>query len=283
VESLHFTIGDITVQFTVPQEQGEFPLPEPYVHFTSDRTPDVTIAVHTDFSTLNGAKAEKIFDTGPSWSLSRYREQNVVHTMFVDALCDRDYSHVDIYPLAEPEEVISGPVFLAYPLPEIIMINLLARHDGVLLHACGIIDQDKGILFCGMSGAGKSTLANIWQQESKSVILSDDRIIVRKVNGTYMMYGTPWHGEAGHCSARSVPLSKIFFIEHGQENQEQDISRTEAVSHMVTRSFSPLWDKDGMAQTLAFLDNMSQQIPCARLGVVPDGRIIEYVRTTLKG
>lgn len=282
VASLHFTIGDITTEFAVPHDYGEFSLPAPYRHFVTDLAKDVTVTVRTDFSPLNGSIREKLFDTGPNWSLFRLENQYIIQTMFVDAFCEPDYSNIDIYPRREPEEVIPHPAFLAYPLPEIVMINLFARHGGVLLHSCGIVHQGEGILFCGMSGAGKSTLANIWQQEKDTIVLSDDRIIVRKINAQYMMYGTPWHGEAGHCSSLNAPLSRIFFIEHASENQLRDISRPEAVSHLVTRSFPPLWNNEGMSQTLEFLDNMTLKIPCTTLGFVPDGHVIECVKNSLK-
>jgi ABC-type nitrate/sulfonate/bicarbonate transport system ATPase subunit len=60
------------------------------------------------------------------------------------------------------------------------MVNYLAQSDSMIVHACGVDYEGKGILFVGESGAGKSTLTKIWNQEPGVEILSDDRIIVRK-------------------------------------------------------------------------------------------------------
>ena len=159
------------------------------------------------------------------------------------------------------------------------MINLLCRDQGILLHACGIADSGEGILFCGMSGGGKSTLANIWKDEKGAIVLSDDRIIVRSIGGHLIASGTPWHGEAGHCSLERIRVRKIFFIEHAKKNRVKNLSRTEIVSNLLIRSFPPLWDKAGMGRTLEFVDTLSQQIPCYSMGFVPDHRVIEFARS----
>ncbi|MBW2646980.1 MAG: hypothetical protein JRE23_12565, partial [Deltaproteobacteria bacterium] len=220
---------------------------------------------------------KKIFDSGPNWSLYRGGGRYILRTILQEAIFDPDFRSADLYTLSEQDDS-SIPKFFVYPLHEILMINLLCKDEGILLHACGIIDKEEGILFCGMSGGGKSTLANIWKDKKGVVVLSDDRIIVRGIDGNLMAFGTPWHGEAGHCSHERVRLRKIFFIEHAEKNWVKKISRTKAVSNLLIRSFPPLWDREGMARTLEFVDTLSREIPCYALGVVPDDRVIDFVR-----
>ncbi|MBU4491984.1 MAG: hypothetical protein KKD69_05930, partial [Euryarchaeota archaeon] len=57
------------------------------------------------------------------------------------------------------QNLFSDP--LGYPLNQILMIILLSRSKGALLHACGIYDRGSGYLFSGISGHGKSTIAKI--------------------------------------------------------------------------------------------------------------------------
>ena len=52
------------------------------------------------------------------------------------------------------------------PTIELLLMHYLAQERGVILHACGIVIDDRGILFLGESGAGKSTLATMWDQEN---------------------------------------------------------------------------------------------------------------------
>ena len=88
---------------------------------------------------------------------------------------------------------------------------------GVELHACGVIDGGRGLLFIGNSGDGKTTTARLWQNETAEIV-SDDRVIVRAENGGWTMYGTPWHGEADICSAASAPLHRIYVLDKSARN-----------------------------------------------------------------
>ena len=94
-----------------------------------------------------------------------------------------------------------GANALEYPLDELLMVNLLARGRGVEVHACGVEDSDgRGYLFVGQSGAGKTTIARLCENAGGAQVLSDDRIILRSLDGRIWMYGTPWQGEAEFAS-----------------------------------------------------------------------------------
>lgn len=175
----------------------------------------------------------------------------------------------------------SGLPFLAdplgYPLDELLMINFLSHHRGILCHSLGLSDYKNGFLFSGSSGAGKSTLANLWKDQKNIALLSDDRIIIRKKDGRFMIYGTPWHGDAGVASPDSAPLNKIFFIQHAKKNYCRDVKPMDAAARLLVRSFPTFWDKKGMEFTLQFIDEIVRNIPCYELGFVPDKSIVDYV------
>ena len=161
------------------------------------------------------------------------------------------------------------------------MMNLLCLGSGVLLHACGVSDHGRGLLFVGSSGAGKSTMADLWKNGEGVTILSDDRVIVREKEGRFWAYGTPWHGDARLCSAESVPLEAIFLIRHGGENSIMRLGEArKAVSSLLVRSFPTFWNAEGMAFTLEFLHRMSQAVPCYDLGFMPDKSVVQLVRST---
>ena len=276
MSDLQFNVGGFTISMYCPGNDGDVMLPNAYRHFLSEKAPDVFLKVHPD-RVFFYRRREKIFHSGPNWRLYRSGEKYIVRTMFQEGIFDPDFRSGDLYALRKRGGFFNFQYF-AYPLHEILMIHLLCRDQGLLLHACGIVDKGDGILFCGMSGGGKSTLANIWEDQTGNMVLSDDRVIVRMIDGCVTAFGTPWHGEAGHASPEMARLRKIFFIEHAEKNWAKKLSRTEAVSHLMTRSFPPLWDRDGMIRTLEFADILSQKIPCYGLGFVPDNRIIEFVR-----
>src|SRR3989449_11671129 len=125
------------------------------------------------------------------------------------ASVDRGFTAGEVW-LHQPYFPSGLPVHpLEYPLDELLLIHLLAAGRGVEVHACGVVAPNgQGYLFVGQSGAGKTTMARLWQkaQAGGIRILSDDRIILRKSNGTVWMYGTPWHGEAAMACAARAPL-----------------------------------------------------------------------------
>ncbi|MGC8833943.1 MAG: hypothetical protein ACP5R4_07785, partial [Armatimonadota bacterium] len=168
-----------------------------------------------------------------------------------------------------------------YPLGEIVMLSFLSRHRrGVIIHACGVVDEGKGVLFAGVSGAGKSTMANIWKPTG-ATLLSDDRIIVRRTDGKLRIYGTPWHGDANVCDPGNAPLEKVFFIVHADRNYAKPISPVDAASRLLVRCFPPFWDKEGMQFVTDFLAQVAEEVPCYELGFVPDQSVVEFVRNML--
>jgi hypothetical protein len=164
------------------------------------------------------------------------------------------------------------------PTIELLLMHYLAQARGIILHACGIVIEDKGILFVGESGAGKSTLARLWDQENGVDILSDDRIIVRKQGREFRVYGTPWHGEAAFGSPREARLERIFFLSHGQENSTKEMTGLDPVTRLLTCSFPPLWDPQGMEFALEFFSQIAAHVPFQELSFKPEKSVLALVK-----
>jgi hypothetical protein len=226
-----------------------------------------------------------VFDSGGTWSiyqshgkyilcLRSHQKNNLPYKL---AILEHDFKSGDIY-IKHDEFAQSHYLYpLTYPLDELLMINLLSLGRGVLLHACGINDNGRGILFAGTSGAGKSTLANLWKGKNGVIILSDDLIIVRKIKDQILMYGTPWHGDAKMSSPRGVSLDKIFFIKHDNKNTFLSLKSIEAASNLLVRSFPTFWNPSGMQYTLRLISELAMKVPCYELGFVPDKNVLEFV------
>jgi hypothetical protein len=165
---------------------------------------------------------------------------------------------------------------LEYPVDELLVTHWLSHGRGVELHGCGLIDAEKGsFLFLGHSGAGKSTTSRLWNSSRQVKILSDDRIIIRKHDSQFWMYGTPWHGEAGFASAASAPIERIFILEHGSSNRIAAMSPVEAVGELFARSFVPFYSPRALDSTLAYLQDLVTHVPCYRFQFLPDSSAVE--------
>jgi hypothetical protein len=168
---------------------------------------------------------------------------------------------------------------LEYPIDELIMTHRLARGEGVEVHAVGLVDGDgSGYLFLGHSGAGKSTTATLWKPEAGVKLLSDDRIILRKHDGEFWMYGTPWHGDAGIASPERARVTSIFVLEQSPENKIVGLKPSQAVAELFARSFAPHYIGEGLQFTLGFLEEIAQQIPCSTFHFLPNSSAVEAIR-----
>jgi hypothetical protein len=224
-----------------------------------------------------------------------------------------DFSKGKLYLKDGPKKTFA----VSHPLDQLLVINLLSLGRGLLVHACGIDANGRGYVFLGASREGKSTTARLWLREvnpppppfnsplSKGdtppilplarggeggvkgelggimtgvKILSDDRLIIRKINGIFYAYGTPWHGDVEVANPGRVKIEEIFFLGHSKKNYIKPLSPMDAATRMFVRCFPTFWDKEGMEFTLGFIDEIVKKIPCYEFGFVPDKSAVEFVR-----
>jgi len=165
-----------------------------------------------------------------------------------------------------------------YPLSELLMVFLLARGRGVLLHASALSQANGMYDFVGESGAGKSTMTRLWAGSGVH-FLSDDRTIVRRHGTSYWAYGTPWHGDAGVASPGKAPLGKLFFLQKAARHALRPLAPREGLTRLLVNCFPTFWDPDGMAFTLGFLAQLVQEIPCYELAFSRDAGVVDVVRS----
>jgi hypothetical protein len=238
-------------------------------------------------------KPEKIFDSHQSWSIFR-DDDNYYISRYSPAFknplwlakIDQGFTRVTLHCSEDLTEhrngqtLISNPV--SYPLDQILLMYILARKKGALIHAAGIGIGNKGLIFPGVSGAGKSTLSRQFTPGNDRVLLSDDRIAVREVADTFRAFGTPWPGDAGIAANRSAPLSAIFFIHHGSINSIKEISPKKALEKLLPVTSIPWYDREVMPLTLSVCEDMAFSVPGYELHFTPDAGVVnileEYIR-----
>jgi len=234
-----------------------------------------------------GESGRKIFDSGGAWRL--YLSDNAywfhcTAPTFGDvpykiARFTRDFSRGDVFLHRPFFNARQGIYPLQYPLDELLILNLLAQGRGVEVHACGIVDvTGEGYLFVGPSGAGKTTLARLWEQQRGVAVLSDDRIILRREGKEIWMFGTPWHGEAKLSASAKAPLKAIYFIRHGRKNSLKSKSGKDAAAGLFSCSFPPFYSPEGLGFTLDFYAGMACSVACSELSVVPNRKVIDFIR-----
>jgi hypothetical protein len=286
-ESICVKIAGITVALTCDGPEMRLGVEEITRQFLVDEA-DPDVRVRASLSDIEGETCgEKLFDSGALWKLYRdggkylFRFSSPYYGArpYKEASFNPDFTEGEVR-LHRPFFNSDSPVYpMEYPLDELLLLSHLAMGKGVEAHSSGVIDSSgKGFLFVGQSGAGKTTMTRLWQKRDGIKVLSDDRIILRKVNDRIWMYGTPWHGEAEISCAGEAPLSHIFFLRHGQRNELVTQRRAEAAVRLFACGFPPFYSASGLDFTLSFYDEVTRRVPCSELLFLPGDEIIEFIR-----
>jgi len=282
-----FTIGiaNIGVSFLFDQTLSELGIEDINDVFLTDVSDEIRLHVHYgSVPELN--RIEKIFDSGSTWAFYRRDGKYVLQddrlipasSPNVVVVLEPDPASGDVYIKNDFTKKSIFPDPLGYPLNQILMILLLSKGEGMIFHACGIDDGGCGYLFLGNSTHGKSTMARLWF-EQHATILNDDRIVVRKKDSGFWMYGTPWHGDFKEFSPKGLEIHKIFILHPQGKNSAVPKNGAEGVAMLLARSFPPLWDHQGMVYTADLCHGLVEKIPCHELNFEPDTRVVDFVRS----
>ena len=294
-QKLKLKVADIVLETSCEQPQIRLKLDGPHSRFlVEEGHAEVQLRVHYGHIPYFTPEelGEQVFDSGSHWSLYQNDGQYVIPFIspatgpvpyrvavftseFQDgALFVRPYRDLPDLKAIGNEPVLIDP--FEYPLDELLMVNLLGRGRGVNFHGCAVKMDERGLLFCGTSGAGKSTIANLWKAHQVG-ILSDDRLIVRRQEGTFFVHGTPWHGDAHTSLNDKAPLSKVFFLKQARENRITLLPKSEAAARLLVVSFPTFYYPQGMAFTLGLIQELVEKVPCYELGFTPDQRALDMV------
>ncbi len=270
-------------------------LPEPdpayqlFLKKTDKTRSDICIDVELHLGGVPATRGmSKIFETSQAWSMFVRGSQYFLEFKpagFKEPLWltryDLDFAEIQVYcgkKLIRDERgktFVSNPV--RYPLDQVLLMYVLSFAEGVLLHAAGVNIGGRGMIFPGKSGAGKSTLSKQFITRDSSEVLNDDRMVVRKIDGAFKAFGTPWPGEAGITLNKSMPLSGVFFIHHSSDNVIKEISPQEALERFLPVTSIPWYDQEIMSKILTFCEGLVTSVPAYDLYFKPGPEVAELL------
>ncbi len=110
-----------------------------------------------------------------------------------------------------------------------LLLDLLKKQGGIMLHASGIKTKKGIYLFLGNSGAGKSTIVQL----IKDVFIpfSDDNCIIKLVKNQYLAYQTPFFEKNFYFPKKKggYPVLGICFLKKSNECKIQKIPDKEFI------------------------------------------------------
>jgi len=268
----------------------DWPL-EPFVPFLTQASdqPDIDFTVKVVKHLPEMTHGQLIFDASHGlWKLYEAEsgcllESPNTHTLepYSRALISRDFSRSEVWVRQNEalweQGAVWEPLKVINPLVEVCLATRLGREGGLILHAAGVLTEREGWVFTGASGAGKSTLSDCFAARG-ACVLSDERLILRKMAGEFLLYGTPWPGTGRQAKNQAGRLTALHCIRHGEgAHALRRLPARDVSLFVLQQGFLPHWDHEAMKGTLAFLDELIEKIGCFELAFVKNPDIVDYL------
>lgn len=150
-----------------------------------------------------------------------------------------------------------------------IFARRVLNFDGYYIHSSAVVLDGKAYLFTAPSGTGKSTQTEKWVRLFGAHYLNDDKPVVRRVEGKWMAYGTPWSGKYDLSTNEAVPLGGIACVMRGEKNEISPMSVTEAIPYLMSQSVYHL-RQEQMEKKLSLMNQLLREVPIWKLSCLPD-------------
>lgn len=159
----------------------------------------------------------------------------------------------------------------------------LYQYDAFLLHASAICCDGKGICFCAKSGTGKTTHSRLWQKRfgQRFFYVNGDKPILRKIDGKFYLYGTPWAGKENDQTNCRVPLHAICLLKRGEIDTVKEITKDEAFFGLMNQILHPVQEEAAM-KTLDLVQEAIAQARRYELYCTPTEKAVEVAKVMLE-
>jgi hypothetical protein len=162
---------------------------------------------------------------------------------------------------------------LTYPVDGLLLYYLTALNGDIFIHGSGVQLNGKAYIFSGMSGRGKTTMARLFNKAGATVI-HDDRLIIRKHDGSFFMHNTPvYHNERRSLSE----INAIYLIEHSSSNNSTLLNKLDALTALMSNCIQHHWNPQLISLLSGSLMDLCDNIKVKRLGFVPDQSVIDFI------
>ena len=138
----------------------------------------------------------------------------------------------------------------------------LLDYDGMMLHASAVVLDGRAYLFSAPSGTGKSTHTQLWLKEfgDRAYILNDDKPALRREEGVWYAYGTPWSGKYDISRNERVPLAGICYLQRAEANSIRPMEGRRAVFRLLEQTVRPA-EMALCGELLTLLDQLLREVP----------------------
>lgn len=137
----------------------------------------------------------------------------------------------------------------------------------MFMHCSALSYKGNGVLFTAPSGTGKSTHAALWRKlfGEDVVMVNDDKPLLKKEDGKWLVCGTPWDGKHHISNNICVPVKAIVIISQSKENTIRKANKKEAIFTILNQTIRPQ-EPEKMQKVLDNVQSLLSDIPVYKLG-----------------
>ena len=138
--------------------------------------------------------------------------------------------------------------------------KMLSDYEGFFFHSSALKLDGEGYLFTALSGTGKSTHTRNWRRYfgDRVTMINDDKPIIRNINGTFYVCGTPWMGKSDIGCNTIAPVKAIYVLQRGEENHAEKISPGTVIKQLLEATLLPK-SRENMSRLLTLFNSLFAQ------------------------
>lgn len=162
------------------------------------------------------------------------------------------------------------------------MRHLLLNRHVLMFHASQVAVHGRSILFAAPSGTGKTTQARLWHRFRDGEILSNDRSLVRRVQGRWQAFGYPLDGSEPIKRNEMEPLGAVVLLRQGPVNEVCRLTPRQCLPDLMGQMVLDAWNKEDVAKALGLLTDLVAEVPVFRLTCTPDEGAVTALEAVLR-
>ncbi len=174
-------------------------------------------------------------------------------------------------------EAVETIDFFQLAFNRFLLQHTFINHHGLIIHAAGGSINGKGMVFPAVSGTGKSTLSHLLLPHPENQLFSEERIIMRKLDDGWHLWGTPWKGTGVIARNESAPLNAIVFLSQAPETKISKLPPSAALRRLLETVSIPWYSQEWTDKGLAVCESLLRAIPAYELAFRPDQTAVQAV------
>lgn len=277
MQSKKYKFFDTVIQVLTPEEIADT---EPFVNFLTEEEPDCTVTFEyvTELPDLveNVTTDNEIsFTTEDNKSMCWYKNHGK-EGYYACRIFDGKKHFVQV--LDEYRgKLWNGIIFNLLGFEEII-----AKHNGVVLHASAILKNEKMILFTAPCGTGKSTQAELWRKYANAEIVNGDKALISLKNDMIFAGGLPFSGSSDICKNISAPLAAVVCLGQSKENKITKMNAREAIVALLQGNYRSGITNVSSQKTIDVLEKLCSTVSVYKFDCLPDRTAVKCLKKELK-